>query len=104
MDRKKDDLAKQGFDFTTYYAMEIVHLPSEEPFCRFRTNGIERYQSHMFARIEYFEVLKGKRKLEIYLNIILGSWENPENFPYKPEEAKEEITESSKQAISESLI
>lgn len=49
----------QGFDTSSYKGMDIIHLPSEEPFLQFRTTVTDVFNGRTFWLIEDWEILKG---------------------------------------------
>ena len=77
----KDLLINSGFlvfSFTTSHSntLEIVYLPSKQPFCTFNTNGKSSYKGNIFPKIENFRFCVNKL-------------ENIDNLDYGQEEIEQ---------------
>ena len=48
----REELIKDGYVIIPYNGMELISLPTEEPFVEFITNGLTTYQSNTFTKIE----------------------------------------------------
>lgn len=54
--KDKETLVKDGFITFPYNNMDLVCLPTEEPFAEIITNGYTSYQGHTFPKIEHFKI------------------------------------------------
>uniref|UniRef100_A0A8D9AI20 Uncharacterized protein n=1 Tax=Cacopsylla melanoneura TaxID=428564 RepID=A0A8D9AI20_9HEMI len=54
--QNRDQLIKDGFVIIPYKDMDLVCLPTEEPFADIITNGFTTYQNHRFIKIDKFKL------------------------------------------------
>lgn len=73
---EREKFIKDGYMIISYNSMDIISLPTEEPFVEFTTNGVTSYNGHSFAKIEHL-----KFNTEV--------WKNQDNLPFTHEDIQQ---------------